>query len=205
MSIVEQAGAREALRARGEVYYWLSAAFSQPEADILAPQFIRLGQWAAKRGVPAFDGAGLEALARDWAPPDDNRLLEMQQEYARLFIGPSRAAVRPYESCYFGEDQLMTARTDAVRTWYAAHGVVFDGQHGTELPDHVAVELLFLGLVCTGKTGHSPETCAAIEAGFRQEHASCWMQAFAVQVVQATHHPFYCASAGLLQAAIAEE
>ncbi len=194
---------REArLRARGEVYHWLSAAFAQPEAEILDPEFFRLGREAFAKAYPAMDLAGFDVLAETWAVPDPARLLVLQREYTRLFIGPAQASVRPYESCYFGEDKIMTARTQAVHALYAQSGVVFDGQRGTELPDHVAVELLFLAFVYSGDTGHTPDESLAIAQAFLQEHAGQWMPAFAAQVIAATKQPFYRVAAELLKTVV---
>lgn len=190
---------RKHLHARGEIYHWLSAAFAQPEAEILDPEFFRLGREAFAKAYPAMDLAGFDVLAETWAVPDPERLLVLQREYTRLFIGPAQASVRPYESCYFGEDKIMTERTQAVHAFYAESGVVFDGQRGTELPDHVSVELLFLAFVCSGGTGHNHEEREAIEECFLQEHAVQWLPAFAEQVIRATKQPFYIVAARLLQ------
>jgi putative dimethyl sulfoxide reductase chaperone len=189
------------LEARSELYWWLSAAFYVPEESLVAPDFVELGKKAADQLWPGCDV--FEPLLGVDSVSAQDRLLQLQREYVRLFVGPSRAAVRPYESCYFGTDQLMTERTLAVQACYEEAGIAMDACAEIEPPDHVAIELTYLAMVCVGDTGHAEKERAEMEQRFLDGHARQWMPAFCEQVLASTQVPFYIVSARLLQQLLA--
>ncbi|APE94960.1 TorD/DmsD family molecular chaperone [Halodesulfurarchaeum formicicum] len=112
-------------------------------------------------------------------------------EYSRLFDGPGDHPCPPYESVYRDAEPdqefglVMGTSTGSVEEYYAAHGLTADAY--AELPDHVAVELEFAGLL-------SAQDEAAFD-DFAEEHLRTWLPSFTERVEEATREPFYAAVA----------
>ena len=121
------------------------------------------------------------------ARPVDRAALE--REYTRLFVGPGEHPCPPYESVYRDAEAdqelgpVMGPSTDAVEQWYRDFGVILDDEH-SELPDHVATELEFVGHL------HRTADAATVEQ-FLDEHPRKWLEPFLDRVDAATRSPFY--------------
>lgn len=202
----------------GEIYLWLSAAFDLPAAALLTPAFAELGSGCVRAletaspsggavaGTPLTDCRKAFDRLRQESADDatgEQRLTALRREYARLFIGPPRALARPYESCYFTRDALMTERTQAVRAFYESAGVAFDAHACLEPPDHIVVELHFLAMLLGGKTGHPPAERRSLAKRFLEAHPGQWARTFAACVLAETRTPLYRSAAMLLDAVIA--
>lgn len=209
-----------AVRARSELYSWLAAALHIPDDMIVGVEFAEAGQMAWRELFPGSPCAALDALelanreASRTPKAIAARLEAVQREYARLFLGPPHALIHPYESCYFGEDRLMTEQTVAVDAFLKEFGVVPDPMGAREPVDHIAVELEFLAIVCAGelatqesalvssgaRTGESAAAPAPeeIENRFLREHLGQWGQPVAYDIRAATEEPMYVAAAEML-------
>ncbi|MGM0372613.1 MAG: TorD/DmsD family molecular chaperone [Halobacteriota archaeon] len=152
--------------------------------------------------------AGYDVLARCWREPDvalvqaieDGRLEDvlpgveavsleaLRAEHTRLFVGPGALPCPPYESVYRDEGgQVLGPSTAAVVAWYRTVGVGLDPQV-SDLPDHIAVELEFLGHL------QRRGDMAAMDR-FMAEHPRRWFPTFLDGVETATRVPFYRALA----------
>ncbi len=189
----------------GELYLWLSAALDLPDAALLEPAFAELGRDCARALSPMVTLPEVEAFRAACADgrPMDARLLAVQREHARLFIGPPQAVIRPYESCFLEGDQLMADCARAVYEFYAGAGIVFDGAVCRDAPDHIAVELNALAMLCLGQTGHAVAERERLEQAFLDAHLGRWGQPFAARLLDATREPLYRAAAELLECVLA--
>lgn len=211
------------VRERSLLYTWLAAAFHIPDEEIASADFARVGRELQTTLLPRLQTDApsmLDALGDADRTTGDHtsrlsRLEDLKREYARLFLGPPRALIHPYESCYFGEDRLMTARTVAVGAFFQECGVIPDPAGVREPVDHIAVELEFLAIVCAGElpahngnTGDpgdpSAPACAEIEHRFLREHLGQWGLLLAYDIRAATAEPLYEAAAMVLEAVLKE-
>lgn len=189
------------LDAAGELSLWLAAAFEAPQPAICTVEFIELGRGAARDCQPDCALPECEALLQAWsqdAESIDERLLSLQREYARLFIGPPRALILPYESCQRGEGRLFGECTLAVQNFYTDSGIRFDGLVCGDAPDHIAAELNALALLCSGQTGHTPAEQNERIQRLRAEHLDQWAPAVSRQILDQSQTPFYRTAAELL-------
>jgi len=101
-------------------------------------------------------------------------------EYTRLFIGPFRLPVQPYESWWvsgelFGE-ALVKLKSD-----YRKAGIVKSHEY-KEPEDHIAFELKFMHYLC--EEGAATDTrerikdCVTLQREFLDEHILKWVPAF---------------------------
>jgi len=189
----------------GELYLWVSAALDMPDAALLTVAFAELGRDCAQTLAPSVARPEVDAFRSACAgrEPDADRLLAVQREHARLFIGPPQAVIRPYESCFLAGDQLMADCTLAVHAWYADVGIVFDGAICQDAPDHIAVELNALAMLCMGRTGHAMADRERLERAFLDAHLGRWGRTFATRLLQSTQEPLYRAAAELLDSVLA--
>ncbi len=190
------------LEPAGELYMWLAAALDQPDMALLHADFADLGLVAALDLEPAADLPATTALAEQ-PPADDQYLLALHQEYARLFIGPPQALLLPYESCAEGERQLMGPSSLAVQEFYAAAGIRFDPDVCQEAPDHIVVELQALALICTAPGDHSFRQRRDLERHFLHHHLGRWAPSFASRLRALSEVPLYLAVAELLELVVA--
>jgi len=136
--------------------------------------------------------------------------LDLRVEYARLFVGPAALPCPPYGSVYRerpGKDQLglvMGESTVAVKNLYREAGL--EMSTGTQLPDHISVELEFMHYLCREEAARreSKTTAAGEFMDFQgrmlKEHLGLWVPEFTALVGQSTEHDFYRALANLTSA-----
>ncbi|UII56381.1 molecular chaperone TorD family protein [Cytobacillus spongiae] len=75
---------------------------------------------------------------------EENDVEEIEFDYNRLFVGPNRLEVSPYESTYRNTERaIMQGETLAVRRFYERAGLVVN-QKNIEPDDHLAIELEFI-------------------------------------------------------------
>jgi TorA maturation chaperone TorD len=217
-------------RSRAAIYRVLAIGFAEPDEDLreaLAPPG---PQGSATRGpllqtlAEAVAWLGVDAALYDRAfktleiagaclPP----LAEMAAEFARLFTGPGRAAVRRFGSQYLdesradGRPRLHGPSTEAVEAAYKAEGVT--PRSGLREPgDDVSTELEFLFLLCDHEAwqwsdGLAEEALAlrAAARGFLRDHCAGWWPPFAEAVLNEAKLDVYRGFAQLLAANLAIE
>ena len=206
---------------RAAVYEVLTYGFSEPTLGFIEAVASEQTTALLKEAVVGQSSdadayaAGLASLSRAAASMSAQgsvaALRDMQVEYARLFTGPGRTAVKCYASEYLDADQNGKARLNGpaavfASTAYAAEGATL-AEHRGELPDHASVELEFLYHLCL-REEQAWEACDDGEAlrlrcaldGFLRDHACAWLSDFAVAVLGVTRLDFYSGMAELLNA-----
>ena len=158
--------------------------------------------------------AGLTASLRDevdWLIVIAGGNSDLTLVYQRLFLGPARPRVYPYESCYRDPARRLAGRwAEQVAAQYAAEGLTAaagpsDGSGHGLLPDHIAAELAFMAYMTDREANalaagdqDTAERCRRQQASFLQLHLLAWAPEFCRQVQHATQHPFYTSLARLL-------
>lgn len=158
--------------ARGDLSQLVAAAGSFPGWSSLASDF------------PFFPR--LRVLLERLQGMSDEALEHLEHEYVDLFVvSASQAPCPPYESAYVeqkGRERGLTSIE--VERAYAASGVSVAEQG--ELPDHAALELGFLSMVCSEeeRAWRDAEVeraldCLLRETRFHDEHLQRWLPTFA--------------------------
>ncbi len=126
---------------RGDCYRLLSACFYQPEKEV----FLQEGLFE-----------NLASLLKEVSPEASIFAAEMQKvflisgevdlnvDYAKLFVGPNELLAPPYGSVYLdGERRVMGDSTMEVIKMYEEQGLSIDREF-RNLPDHITAELEFM-------------------------------------------------------------
>ncbi len=191
---------------RQALYVGLSLAFRPPTHAHVegGPDNVLLGMVAEAaeimESLPLKEpisrmGDYLRALApRDVA----EALVELEAEYNRLFVGPMPPLAHPYESVYRTAGGLVMGdcTLDVLRS-YAQEGFVLSAEY-KDLPDHVAVELEFMALLCQREEEASIAGLGAIagalqriECAFLEGHLRRWLPQFCQRVLLAAPSLYY--------------
>ncbi|MEE9208360.1 MAG: molecular chaperone TorD family protein, partial [Gemmatimonadota bacterium] len=152
--------------------------------DHVAAQFAFYGDW--RRVLALVGGVGAPRL-------------DLEEQHVALF-GASRAGplCPPYESAFLSPsgqlDGLQLARVEAA---YSVIGLVPSPDLG-ELPDHVAIELEFMAMLCGQEAvaWEAEDTPNAVKAmrrakRFLDGHLSVWLPAFARRLAATDKDGFY--------------
>lgn len=209
-------------RARADVFCQLTTAFFDPTRDLVeqladgsfSASFITSFQDLMNRDISA------EAVFHAVRPlrsfqttlsrgAEDDLLHELNREYTRLFIGPGRAVVPPYETFYNPKATesplLMVSReAKAVESAYREAGVAVAGDL-REPADHFATECEFIYYLAQKEADSWSEDNAANalawrrrQLAFLETHLGRWGGQFCHRVLSESSHPFYqsCAHLG---------
>ena len=203
--------------ARANTFGLLALAFLDPDRALV--QQLTDGSFLAALEDAAGELAALEplrAVQASLAESDPAATLKaLRVEYARLFIGPGRAAVSPYETIYDSQARavrpllMVSPAAVAVEQAYREAGVSLAAGLA-EPPDHFAAEAEFLYYV-----GQKEAECWAAGAesdarewrrkgtSFLADHVGGWGQEFCRLVEAQSRHPFYAAIAHFAAAFLA--
>lgn len=192
-------------RRRSQFYLILAAGFSPP-----TPARVRRlwGAEAARASATlgrALNVPSLEAALRSlglclarWRCRGLGRVArELRDDYQRLFVGPYHLEAPPYESCYRGARTVMGAAAAEVRRSYEEAGLALNPDL-RELPDHIALELGFLGLLARDeaalrRAGRTAElgACLQRQECFLADHLTRWIAPFSERVTAAARSRFF--------------
>ncbi|MEF8843784.1 MAG: molecular chaperone TorD family protein [Haloarculaceae archaeon] len=163
-----------------------------------------VGAWAAEWRAsaetlpPEFDTA-LERI-EGGSTAEEERL---RTAYTHLFRGVSeRAPDPPYESLY-ADGQFYSETTTEIRQGYRWAGVDVDDSNGNEPPDHLGVELQFLGeLVAMDGSDRGSDEPDLDDATWwlLDEHLTAWLPTYHAHLQREDPPEYY---AGLLDLALA--
>jgi DMSO reductase family type II enzyme chaperone len=193
---------------RSQLYAALAQAFRKPEAAPEKNEEDSLIQVLQQAAV-AYDAQALGQIADEVIgsleiPEDqaEQALRTLEIEYNRLFVGPGRPQVPPYESVYRDARGLvMGPAAREVERRYSEAGLALEpGYH--DLPDHVATELGFMAYLAMQEAEARDEerrTWLERERWFLQDHLSVWLPLFCRRVRETSQHPFYTALAELTE------
>ncbi len=190
---------------RAGLYALLAGVFRRPLDGV---QLARLRDPVL---LEALVDAGIDP-GEDFTKETDTALLDrLAIDYTQLFHTAADRVI-PYEGVQTGlSDQLMGAAAQSVRAFMAQAGYAVHPQSG-ELPDHIWVELAFMGelthreaqALCAGDK-ETADLALALQRRFLEQHLGRWASSFAQQVQAAAATPFYRDMAVLLDGFIASE
>ena len=198
-------GAAMITAARGHVYDLLVIVFRRP---LDAGQLQRL---RAPEMLAAMAAAGIDP-GDDFINGDSEVLLDqLAIDYTQLFNDPVER-IAPYECIQRGDgDDLMGAAANEVRHFMAEVGFTVPPEGG-EMPDHISVELAFMGELIRREADalgagdqQTADFAASVQRRFMAAHLGQWAERFARKVWRRATTPFYAAMAELLGGFIAEE
>ncbi len=155
---------------------------------------------------------GLRML-RAWSEDglDERAFEDLQGDYTRLFIGPGKVIVPPWESVYFNEERLtFQEQTLDVRGWYRCFGLEVERLRH-EPDDHIGLELAFLVHLAQLGMGYLEngnqadlEQLLQSQKDFLSKHLLQWGPAFCDQLCDKAHTGFYHGLALLARGALTE-
>jgi TorA maturation chaperone TorD len=190
---------------RGHVYELLAVVFRRP---LDARQLERL---RAPEMIAAMSAADIDP-GNDFAKGHSAALLDrLAIDYTQLFHGPGEH-IAPYEGIQRGvDDELMGAAADEVRGFMAKVGFSVPPECG-ELPDHISVELAFMGELARREAEalasgdeKTAQLAASLQRRFMTVHLERWAEQFASKVRSRAETTFYAAMARLLSNFMADE
>ena len=170
--------------ARQSVYDALSALFLQPEAKGAYENYVE-----AMRAAAGTNAAPFEAVLDAPAPEP----LELEREYARLFLGTCEGTVPLAESAWLHRDEIPLSQLEC-RKAYADAGLETAGILGVP-EDHLGLQLGFLTVLIL-------KNDPAAATAFFEAHAAKWLPAFAVAVRARSNARLYALAAGVLEGVI---
>ncbi|MFC7139995.1 molecular chaperone [Halosimplex aquaticum] len=183
------------------VYRVLGEQFlARPDRERVDAVGIWASEWRgnAERLPPEFDAA-LERI-EDGATADAETL---RTAYTHLFRGVSeRAPDPPYESMYV-DGSFYSGTTTEIRKGYRWAGLDVDDAGGNEPPDHLGLELQFLGeLVAMDDGDRDPDEPDLDDAlwWLLDEHLTEWLPTYHARIRREEPHEYY---GGLLDLALA--
>ncbi|MEF8757174.1 MAG: molecular chaperone TorD family protein [Halobacteriales archaeon] len=163
-----------------------------------------VGRWAAEwrrtaEDLPPEFEAALDRIV-EGADADEETL---RTAYTHLFRGVSqRAPEPPYESMYV-DGQFYGETATEIKQGYRWAGVDVDDARGNEPPDHLGLELQFLGeLVGMAARGEGPPEVDVAEARgwLLEDHLVEWVPTYHARIQQEDPPEYY---AGLLDLTLA--
>ena len=120
----------------------------------------------------------------------------LAKEYVRLFRGPVRPEVYPYESLHCDEE-VMGPATQAVLELYREAGLGVS-QDFRDLPDHISAELEFMGYLCVKASeclDNGDESgnlhFGRLRRSFVDDHLLKWLPRFTESIIRKTVSPLY--------------
>ncbi len=131
---------------------------------------------------------------------------DLEEDFARLFVGPDRTLAPPYESVYLGgEGLLFDATTLDVRAAYARYGLEV-ARKGRVPDDHISHELHFAAHLAglaearleAGEEAGAEDVLAGL-GKFVADHLGRWAATFAARVEEGAKTEFYRDAALLLR------
>ena len=139
----------------------------------------------------------------------DERFIDLQADYTRLFVGTGKAIVPSWESVYFNKDgMLFQEQTIQVRQWYRRFGLESE-KLNREPDDHVGLELSFLAyLAQLGLKALDENNAARFEQilqaqrQFISEHPLMWVPRWCTLVEERAGTDFYRGLALLTRGAL---
>lgn len=185
----------ETAEARSSIYSFLSLIYSTEVTENLLKQIKETDMLSTLSDM----GASFE---KDLLKRPDKELIEdLAVEYTRLFLGPANH-ISPHESIYHERGdgdwgQMWGADTVAVKKFIETTGLEYKTEY-TGLPDHISVELEFMGEVIKREAEAWKDNdregaayCLKIQKQFIEKHLGAWVPAFCEKVVEHAELSFY--------------
>lgn len=191
---------------RASLYSALASGFSAPDEGTLKEISGRLSE-VLREASSLFVMPVLEDTIKNFdASINASDRTSLKAEYHRLFVGPYKLPAPPYASVYLeSEPTIMGTSTLEVLRMYEEAGFLLSPSF-KDLPDHVAVELEFMALLCeeerrAWRRGGLCEAAKLIslEESFLRGHLVRWIPNFTSKILASTEFLFYWALASLVK------
>ena len=216
MSMTEEA--KQIAKVRGSIYTLLSQCFMQPTKELVNSIIDGTLNDAFENNIGLTeDKKVLEKLVKlkDFSTQSkklfsEEVLREMKAEYSRLFVGPGHVLAPPYESVYKTKNEdnktgmVMGDSAVAAKQFYRSADLEISDNY-KDLPDHITLELHFMGHLCTLESERDEESegdqasVRKMQVNFLKAHLGSWVSNFSQAISQATNSPFYCGVAELTE------
>lgn len=194
--------------AQADVYRLLSACFYQPEKMFLEEDLFGQLETALELCAQQIQGQGtlLDASFRE------ETLDALLLDYSRLFLGPFDILAKPYGSVYLDDEKVVMGDSTLSALSCYRQGGFSPAEDFKEMPDHVAIELEFLYLLCFREAQALTEQDDVAAAGnrslrreFLQDHLGRWVLEFSSRVRAGARSDFYQGLGALLATFIQQE
>ncbi len=175
----------ELARSRRSSYTLFAAVFARPPDEGRLSSLLSSGVGALAKSMGY---GGFEDL-----PVNEETIEALAVEYTSLFVGPG-PHLSPCESVWRGGGgRLWGESTVQVKRFIESSGLRFQSDW-SDLPDHVSVELEFMGRLCRHEAGlwgaaervGDLRMCLEAEEGFLSEHLLAWVPSLCDQVVESS-------------------
>lgn len=123
--------------------------------------------------------------------PDHILLNELAEEYAALFL--VSGGLPPYESVRL-KGLLSQEPTIEVEEFYKICGLVLKDEWRKIFPDHLGLELEFMGYLCDREAearGSDDNTWQDYQREFFEKHLGLWVFDYLDDLYKCVFHPFY--------------
>jgi TorA maturation chaperone TorD len=182
---------------RRDVYSCLSICFDYPTSIVEVDWALdSLSRPCAEEGV-AGEGLPFGRLLNGANQTSGNDLLDLQVEYSRLFLGPFKPVLYPYESIFLGRNHEEGTDVPRVDQLFRREGLALSPQF-KDLPDHISVDFEFMSYLCSKEieADDSQDATASLACRLRQQsflehHIINWVPAFAEQLERVAQIKFY--------------
>ncbi|MFZ2071725.1 MAG: molecular chaperone TorD family protein [Halobacteriota archaeon] len=190
--------AREILETRRKFYAFLYRMYLEEPPRELAgelvnercsfPDLIPLDKElsAGFRGLKEF-------MEKNKSKAADELYEDLVDEYTRLFIGPHRLPVQPYES-WWVDGKLMGESLLKVKRDYRKAGIV-KARDYAEPEDHIAFELKFMHYLCEeglcAENEEKVKECLNLQREFLNDHLLRWARDFCDALYECELSDFY--------------
>lgn len=143
------------------------------------------------------------ALLKEWNTRNNDGLSDeafesICDDYTRLFIGPGKVLVPPWESFYFHQERVIfQEQTLQVREWYRKYGLESVKLYN-EPDDHIGLELAFVSHLANlaysalmRKETEEFEQLLEAQKQFLSEHTLQWAGGWSIQVEEHARTDFF--------------
>lgn len=189
---------------RSQIYHLLGRIFGREPTSGL------LERLADSTTAQAFAAYGVRYQDELWQRPLNERLTELEVEYARLFLGPG-PHLALQESVARGEGQFWGQSTGDVVASYGRSGYNVDASF-KDLPDHLSAELVFVACLAEeeSRCWGAGQRAAALQRvqdqlDFLQAHPLAWAPRLVGDVHRQARHSFYKGFGTLLSRVLTDD
>lgn len=185
--------------ARSTIYNTLSLCFTYPDEKVCS--WILEGKWTEeiKEALKLLMETGfekhLQSLKDFLTRERENVSLDLAREYTRLFINAFPHVVAPpYGSVYMEKDGLVFGKftAEVLRFYHETGFTLKEDLH--DLPDHIAHELEFMGILTSQEAQASGTEKVKLEEtqmNFLSRFLLPWVPSFCQKVLEQSRSDFY--------------
>ena len=184
-------------QARTAAYRFLAQAFVE------TPTLLFLQGLRTPDSLAALENLGLDPEALGILEEEEEVLTLIGQAYQELFLAGKHP--QPQQSSFLGEGE-----TEKVKNFYEGSGFELRGELKLP-PDHLAVELAFMGYLAEREGSQWPQDAQGavalrlVQRQFLKDHLLRWGPQFCVDTKERAPHPFYFYLAELARAFLEQD